>query len=144
MQEEGMRQVWEDTVEVTRMRVNRFHSFKGSEADNRGLLDRLTAHKVTEVHWTEHARQRAQEMVNAGFPFEHIMKAMSAPSTTYWSPSHQQPCGKFGEVSVGLMADEWGRAVVVTVLPSTEAAWQKFYAAGSAEGRSRRDTPHPH
>lgn len=125
-------------MEVTRMKVNRFSSYRGNEAANRRLLSELAAHGVTETHWTEHARQRTQEMVNAGFQFEHIMKAVKTPEQTYWSPTHEQPCGRFGDVSVGLMADKWGRAVVVTVLPASSSAWEKFYAAGEHEGRERR------
>ena len=57
--------------------------------------------------------------------------------------SHNQPCGKFGEVSVGLMSDRWGRAIVVTVLPASDEAWKKFYAHGETKGRERRQGPLP-
>ena len=126
-------------MEVTRMKVNRFHGYRGDEPANRALLERLRRHGVTEAHWTDHAITRAKEMVKAGFQFAHILRAIERPTRAYWSPTHNQPCGKFGEVSVGLMSDRWGRAIVVTVLPSTDAAWQKFYASGEHKGRDRRE-----
>lgn len=133
-----MRHMRKDIMETTRMRVGRFVSHKGTERDNRELLSRLAAHKIADAHWTDHAIGRAQEMVDAGFDFRKIMKAISNPRETYWSPTYEQPCGRYEDVSVGLMADKWGRTIVTTVLPATDSAWQKFYDAGPTKGRARR------
>ena len=131
-------------MEVTRMKVNRFHGYRGDEPANRALLERLRRHGVTEAHWTDHAITRAKEMVKAGFQFAHMLRAIEKPTQAYWSPTHNQPCGKFGEVSVGLMSDRWGRAIVVTVLPASDEAWKKFYAHGETKGRERRQEPYQH
>lgn len=124
------------------MRVNRLHTprllgHKGSQEQNRQLLKRLADHELKESYWTDHAVERAREMVRAGFDFDQIMEALSAPDMTYWSPTHEQPCGRAGDVSVGVMADRWDRAIVVTVLPSNHGAWNKFYESGG-QGRERR------
>lgn len=119
--------------------AKRFTEYKGTESDNRDLMQRLDAQSVKEAFWTDHAIDRAQEMVDAGFDFGHIKAALDQPASVTWSSKHEQPNAQHGEVSVAVMSDRWGRAIVVTVLPHGDEAWDKFYAAcPGSHGRQKR------
>lgn len=128
-------------MKFTKLYVEKWLGQKASPAANEALLESLRNGKLREVYWTGHATKRAQEMVNAGFRFEDIRNALANPSSAYMSPTYRQPCVKYGEVSVALLADRFGRAIVVTVLPANRRAWDKFHAAGDHDGRERKDNP---
>lgn len=128
-------------MKFTQLYVERWLGQKASASANAELLHRLREQRVREVFWTGHATRRAQEMVDAGFPFESIRKALTSPSEVYMSPTYKQPCARYLDVSVALMADRLGRAIVVTVLPGDRRAWEKFHAAVGHGDRKQKINP---
>lgn len=118
--------------------TKRFTEYKGTAADNRRLVEKLAARAVKETFWTGHAIQRGQEMVVAGFEQERIKKALWDPQSVTWSERHGHVNVTYEDVSVGVMSDRWGRAIVVTILPNGKAAWEQFYkGCPESVGRQR-------
>ena len=106
--------------------------------DHRKLLHRLESGYVDEVYWTQHSTRRAQEMVSAGFRWDHMVKAITEPETVKWSDTYKKPQGRYGDVTVPLILTNKGRVVAVTVLPSNRDAWQKLYRSGEMGDRELR------
>ena len=116
----------------------RFTEYKGTEADNLLLAEKIAARKVRETFWTGHAIERGQEMVTAGFDQKHIKDALRNPQSVNWSDKHGQINATYKDVSVGVMSDRWGRAIVVTILPNGSEAWEQFYrGCPDSVGRQR-------
>lgn len=118
--------------------VEKYLGRKGTEYAHHKLQVQMETGALTEVFWTGHARRRAQQMVRAGFEWEHVVRAVAAPTRVVLSPTYNRPIGMFGGVSVPLMVDAQGRAIAVTVLPSTRRGWEMFYASGEATDREVR------
>ena len=106
----------------------------------RELYAELTAGTVNDFFWTHHAIDRAQELVKAGFPMQVILGALRSPDEVLWSSRYESPRCVRGGVAVALVADRAGRAIVTSVLPSTEEGWERLYRSGAAGvGRERRE-----
>ena len=105
---------------------------------NETLYHQLRAGETPEVRWSQHAKQRARELVLQCVPVAHIDKAVTSPQEVYWSPRYERPLARYGDVSIAYTASEGGRAVVVTVLPATPEVWERVHATGLVSDREYR------
>lgn len=105
------------------------------------LYHQLRAGEIPEARWSEHAKQRARELVLQCVPVGHIDKALTAPQEVFWSPKYECPNSRYGDVTLGWAVDDDGHPVVVTVLPSSKAAWDRVHATGLVSDRECREDP---
>lgn len=126
-------------MKVSSVKARRLTHTKGDELENQFLMGDLMAGRLEETTWTRHATERLGEMVKAGFNPEHIRKAVTSPESVHWSDRYGQPYTRYKDVSVAFMADDFGDAIVVTVLPCGAEAWEQFRnALPDSPGRERR------
>lgn len=105
------------------------------------LYQQLRAGGVPEARWSEHAKERARELVHQGIPISHIRGAAEHPTEVYWSTKYSRPCVRYGDVTIAYEWDARGYPVVVTVLPGTRDAWERVHASGLVSDRERRENP---
>lgn len=109
-------------------------------AENQELYARLQRGPV-DAQWSDHAKERARELVHQGIPISHISGAIENPSCVYWSDKYQTPNARYGDVTVAYQWDVRGYPIVVTVLPGTREAWDKVHASGLVSDREWRENP---
>jgi len=91
------------------------------------------------LHFTQHAKERARQMVEVNNMAPHELEAaVSNPSKVLWSVANMCVLLEAGRVTVPVCVDEAGQPFVKTVLWSTAKDWKASYETGDVPGRERR------
>lgn len=111
------------------------------EFRNAVLYDLLRTGPVPQLVWSDHAKERARELLAQGLNPHHFGGLIDGSADVVWSEAYGAPILRFRDFAIPLEATPKATVVVVTTLPSGERAWEKVYASGAvAPGRERRWT----
>lgn len=108
-----------------------------SEFRNRVLYDLLRTGPVPQLIWSDHAKERARELVAQGLDIHDLGGLTDGQAEVRWSEKYAAPILRFRDWAMPLVATEDAQVVAVTVLPSCRQAWERAFSSGLvAEGRT--------